>query len=54
MQTEIPGIANTCRTSEGQMSFLFTIGDKSVYASGKYAEPSLFKHVHTSVYAGQC
>jgi len=42
MQTEIPGIANTCRTSEGQMSFLFTIGDKSVYASGKYAEPSLF------------
>ena len=42
MQAEIPGIANTCRTSEGQMSFLFTIGDKSVYASGKYAEPSLF------------
>jgi putative ABC transport system permease protein len=42
MQTEIPGIANTCRTSEGQMSLLFSMGDKSVYASGKYAEPSLF------------
>ncbi len=42
MQAEIPGIANTCRTSEGDMSFLFNIGDKSVYASGKYAEPSLF------------
>src|ERR1043166_6589685 len=38
MQSEIPGIANTRRTSEGQMTFLFTIGDKSVYASGKYAE----------------
>ena len=42
MQAEIPGIANTCRTSEGQMSYLFSIGDKSMYASGKFAEPSLF------------
>lgn len=42
MQAEIPGIANTCRTSEGDMQLLFTIGDKSMYASGKYAEPSLF------------
>ncbi|MEO7766629.1 MAG: ABC transporter permease, partial [Ferruginibacter sp.] len=42
MQAEIPGIANTCRVSEGQTSLLFTIGDKSNYAAGKYAEPSLF------------
>jgi predicted permease len=42
MQAEIPGIANTCRTSEGNMPLLFVIGDKSVYASGKFAEPSLF------------
>jgi len=42
IQAEIPGIANTCRTSEGQMPLLFTIGDKPVYASGAYAEPSLF------------
>jgi len=42
MQAEMPGIANTCRTSEGLMPLLFTIGDKPVYASGKYAEPSLF------------
>ncbi|HVG15653.1 MAG TPA: ABC transporter permease [Chitinophagaceae bacterium] len=42
MKKEIPGIANTCRTSEGTDSRLFTIGDKSVYASGKYAEASLF------------
>jgi predicted permease len=42
MQQEIPGIANTCRTSEGDTRLLFSIGDKPVYASGKYAEPSLF------------
>lgn len=42
MQEEIPGIANTCRTNEGQTSLLFSIGDNPVYASGKYVEPSLF------------
>jgi MacB-like periplasmic core domain len=42
IQAEIPGIANTCRTSEGDTRMLFSIGDRSVYASGKYAEPSLF------------
>src|SRR5690242_5509036 len=42
MQQEIPGIANTCRTSEGETRLLFSMGDKSVYASGKYAEPSIF------------
>jgi len=42
MQVTIPGIANTCRTTEGGTSFLFTIGDKAVNASGKYVEPSFF------------
>jgi ABC-type antimicrobial peptide transport system permease subunit len=42
MQAEIPGIANTCRMSEDNSSALFTIGDKTMYASGKYAEPSVF------------
>ncbi|MEJ7586270.1 MAG: ABC transporter permease [Ferruginibacter sp.] len=42
MQAEIPGISNTCRTSEGGTSVLFTIGDRSMYASGNYVEPSLF------------
>ena len=42
IQSEIPGIKNTCRTSENETSLLFNIGDKPVYASGKYAEPSLF------------
>jgi len=42
MQAEIPGIANTCRATEGQVSLLFSIGDNSVYAAGKYVESSLF------------
>jgi predicted permease len=42
MQTEIPGIANTCRVSQGNMSHLLSIGDKSMYSYGRYAEPSLF------------
>jgi putative ABC transport system permease protein len=43
IQQELPGIANTCRTTEEGTTLLFTNGDKSVYASGTYAEPSLFK-----------
>ncbi len=42
MQAEMPGVANTCRVTEGTPSLLFSIGDKSVYATGKFVEPSLF------------
>jgi predicted permease len=42
MQAEIPGIANTCRMTEDNESALFAIGEKTMYASGKYAEPSVF------------
>ena len=42
MQKEIPGIANTCRSSEDNPSLLFSIGDRSMYALGKYADASLF------------
>ncbi|HEU5165189.1 MAG TPA: ABC transporter permease [Chitinophagaceae bacterium] len=42
IQTEIPGVENTCRTTEGDTRLLFRIGDRSVYASGKYTELSLF------------
>ena len=42
MQADIPGIANTYRSSEGEMSLLFTINNNPVYASGKYAESSIF------------
>ena len=43
MKAEIPGVANTCRVSEDQSRLLFTIGDKSMYASGRYTEASLFQ-----------
>ncbi len=42
IKAEIPGIANTCRVTEGDNQLLFTIGDKSVFSAGKYAEASLF------------
>ncbi|HEY4326744.1 MAG TPA: ABC transporter permease [Mucilaginibacter sp.] len=42
MQAELPGIANTCRVSEGETPLLFANGDKSVFAAGKYAESSIF------------
>ena len=54
MQAEIPGIANTCRTSENDTRLLFSMDNKSMYASGKYAEPSLFQYVHVALCAGQC
>ncbi|MGI8634791.1 MAG: ABC transporter permease, partial [Segetibacter sp.] len=42
MKADIPGIANTCRVTEDQTSLLFNIGDRAVYASGKYVESTLF------------
>jgi predicted permease len=42
MQAELPGIANTCRDSEGETPLLFASGDRSVFASGKYVESSIF------------
>src|SRR6476620_7869338 len=42
MQTDIPGVSNTCRVTEGNSQLLFSIGDRSMYSAGKYVEPSLF------------
>jgi predicted permease len=42
LQATVPGIANTCRMTEGDPSVMFKIGDKSVNASGNYAEASVF------------
>jgi putative ABC transport system permease protein len=42
MKADIPGIANVCRVSDFSPSFLFNIGDKSVYASGRYADSAIF------------
>jgi putative ABC transport system permease protein len=42
MKAEILGIANACRVSETKSNFLFTIGGKSMYAQGNFADSSLF------------
>ncbi|MDB5090315.1 MAG: Acetylornithine deacetylase [Mucilaginibacter sp.] len=42
MKAEIPGIANTCRVSDGDINSLFNIDGKALYASGRYADPSVF------------
>jgi ABC-type antimicrobial peptide transport system permease subunit len=42
MKAELPGVAYTARTSEGNTPLLFSKGDKSFFASGKYADPSIF------------
>ena len=42
LEAKMPGIANTCRTTEGGVSKLFSIGDRTVTATGKYSEPSVF------------
>jgi ABC-type antimicrobial peptide transport system permease subunit len=41
IKAEMPGIQNTCRTSEDQTA-LVDIGDKTVSAAGRFAESSLF------------
>src|SRR5882724_4658146 len=41
IKTEIPGVANTARATWDQ-SVLFSIGDKSIYESGSYADSSIF------------
>jgi putative ABC transport system permease protein len=42
IKAELPGVANTCRLSEGGSSLLFTQGDKSVFSSGQYADKEIF------------
>ena len=42
MQTDITGIENTCRVTEDQTSLLFKIGEKTMYATGRYADTSFF------------
>jgi putative ABC transport system permease protein len=41
IKSEIPGIVNTCRVSDEGQNTLFGFNGKSIYASGKYADPSL-------------
>jgi len=41
MQAEIPGVATTCRVYDMD-AVLFNIGNKSIYATGYYADASIF------------
>jgi putative ABC transport system permease protein len=43
LKAEIPGIANTARLSDEPQKLLFSIGDRSLYAQGVYADASLFR-----------
>jgi putative ABC transport system permease protein len=42
IKAEIPGIANTCRTTDGTESILFSTGKNAVFAETKYVESSFF------------
>lgn len=42
VKNDIPEIANTCRITEGSTTSLFNIGEKRLYATGRYAEASVF------------
>ena len=42
MAKDIPGVAATCRSTEDAASLLFNTGDKPVYSSGYYIDPSVF------------
>ncbi|ASU34860.1 acetylornithine deacetylase [Mucilaginibacter xinganensis] len=43
MKAELPAVENAGRTTEGTTSLLFSKGDKSVFAGGKYADPAILK-----------
>src|SRR5690242_5033342 len=42
IKAEIPGVANTCRKTDGKKNFLFRIGEKTMYSPGAFADSSLF------------
>jgi putative ABC transport system permease protein len=42
LQSSLPGVAVTCRTTEDLESIKFNIGDNAQYASGKWVEPTIF------------
>ena len=42
LKNEIPGVVNAARMSDENQRTLFSVGDKAVYASGRYADASFF------------
>lgn len=41
-KTHLAGITNACRIADAPRNLLFSMGDKSLYATGKYADSTLF------------
>lgn len=41
MQAEISGVANTARLSDSDQRLLFNVGDNALYATGRFADPSM-------------
>lgn len=42
IKAEIPGVTDACRVSDDDVNALFNINGNAMYASGKYADPSIF------------
>jgi putative ABC transport system permease protein len=42
LKTEVPGVTNTCRVTEEDKPYLFSIGERAVLAEGRYVDSSLF------------
>ena len=42
LESSVRGVEKTCRMTESQTRIMFRIGDRSLFASGKYAEASVF------------
>ena len=51
-EKDIPGIRHTFRYSDGEHD-LFTVGDKTLYEDGTFAELRLFRHHKDPLYKGQ-
>ena len=42
LKAEVPGVSNSCRFLDQDLKTLFTIGDRKLYATGRYADPQFF------------
>jgi len=42
MKTDIPGVVAAARVSDEGVRLLFTVGNKPLYATGRYADPEVF------------
>ncbi|WP_343688772.1 ABC transporter permease [Chitinophaga sp.] len=52
MKTDIPGVVNAFRMTEGAAPALMSHGDQSVYSDGRYADPAVFDMLTIPFVAG--